>query len=320
MKKNLTESMRKHSISLIAILSIMAGAMGAHQFFSAVYVADAETSIASPSPENDAATDPFARITLEARAVYVYDLATNEAIFALNKNERLPLASITKLMTALAAQSAIGGSAVVTLTRDDLSLEGDTGLRLGERWRMEDLLKVMLLTSSNDAAHAVARFTGSGGQSSGDMNLARKNFTRIMNAYAQELGLPQIEFFNETGLDLEGKTRNGGYGSAREVAVLISALWKNYPEVIEITAQKDAHIFSQDAIDHGLINTNEITGRIPGLIASKTGYTDLAGGNLAIIFDIGVNHPIVAVVLGSSYKGRFDDMEKIVSTMLARER
>lgn len=311
--------MMKHSISLIGILGAMTCAVGAHQFFSAIYVADAETFATSPSPEINITVDTFADITLEARAAYVYDLATKEVIFSRNEDERLPLASITKLMTALVARSGVGGSAVVTLTQDDLSLEGDAGLHPGERWRMEDLLEMMLLVSSNDAAHAIAGFVGSGGQSSGNMNTARENFIQKMNTSAQELGFTTMEFSNETGLDHEGKTRNGGYGSAREVAVLISALWKNYPEVIEITAQKDAHIFSQDAIDHDLINTNEITGRIPGLIASKTGYTDLTGGNLAIIFDIGINHPVVAVVLGSSYKGRFDDMVKIVSAVLARE-
>lgn len=319
MRKNLTESMTKHSISLIAILSIMACTVGAHQFFSAVYVADAETITDLPPPENIVIADPFADITLESRAVYVHDLATNETVFSRNENVRLPLASIVKLMTALVARSTMNGSAMVTLTQDDLSLEGDTGLHPGERWRMEDLLEMMLLVSSNDAAHAIAGFVGSNGQSSNDVSMARENFIQKMNTFAQELGFTTMEFFNETGLDFEGKTRNGGYGSAREVAVLISALWKNYPEVIESTAQKDAHIFSQDAIDHGLINTNEITGRIPGLIASKTGYTDLTGGNLAIIFDIGINHPVVAVVLGSSYKGRFDDMAKIVSAVLARE-
>jgi D-alanyl-D-alanine carboxypeptidase len=63
-------------------------------------------------------------------------------------------------------------------------------------------------------------------------------------------------------------------------------------------------------------NTNRETGKFPLLLASKTGYTDLAGGNLALAFDAGFNHPIVVVVLGSSYDGRFADAEKLVWSTL----
>ena len=64
-------------------------------------------------------------------------------------------------------------------------------------------------------------------------------------------------------------------------------------------------------------NTNQETGKFPLLIASKTGYTDLAGGNLALAFDAGFNRPIIIVVLGSSYEGRFADAEKLVWATLA---
>ena len=59
-------------------------------------------------------------------------------------------------------------------------------------------------------------------------------------------------------------------------------------------------------------NTNEALGAIPGLIMGKTGYTDLAGGNLAVVFDVGLSHPVIAVVLGSTIDGRFTDMKQIV--------
>ena len=105
-------------------------------------------------------TDPFADVTLEARAAYVVDLATKKVLFAKNENEKLPLASVTKLMTALVARDHMRNDVVITLAKEDLSAEGDTGLRPGERWRMGDLLDVMLLISSNDAAHAIAGFVG----------------------------------------------------------------------------------------------------------------------------------------------------------------
>lgn len=270
--------------------------------------------------------NPFAGVSLEARAGYVLELKTGAVLFAKNENERLPLASVTKLMTAFIAREHLPESAVVTLTSDDLVVEGDSGLRPGERWRLGDILNVMLLVSSNDAAHAVALFVGADGLSnqSVDSSVTHARFVQMMNEKALALGLEQMQFFNESGLDVavsqSGQLaqvgtleKGGGYGSARDVAILFSELWKKYPETIEITAHKDARIYSQDEVAHILPNTNEIVGHIPGLVASKTGFTNLSGGNLAVIFDRGIGDPVVVVVLGSSYKGRFEDMEKLVS-------
>ena len=67
---------------------------------------------------------------------------------------------------------------------------------------------------------------------------------------------------------------------------------------------------------HILSNTNESLGRYPGILGSKTGYTDLAGGNLVIVFDVGINHPVAAVVLGSTREGRFEDMAKLTQATL----
>lgn len=136
----------------------------------------------------------------------------------------------------------------------------------------------------------------------------------MMNEKALSLKLDQMEFYNESGLDVNER-QNGGYGSARNVAELLAELWKKYPETIEITAHKDASIYSQDDIAHYLSNTNEIVGNIPGLIASKTGFTNISGGNLAVIFDRGMGDPVVVVVLGSGYKERFDDMKKLVEAI-----
>jgi D-alanyl-D-alanine carboxypeptidase len=150
----------------------------------------------------------------------------------------------------------------------------------------------------------------------------------MMNAKAEELGLTQMQFYNESGLDIESSTSGdlpqngssarasataGGYGSAHDVASLFSKLWRKYPAAVEITAMPAARIVSQDNIVHVLPNTDGAIGKFSGLIASKTGYTTLAGGTLAIIFDRGISDPVVAVVLGSSQQGRFDDMAKLVA-------
>ena len=257
---------------------------------------------------------PYDKLILEAHAVYVYELRTGTVLFAKNENEKLPLASVTKLMTALVAREHLKESAVLSITKDDLLAEGDSGLLSGERWRLGDLLNVMLLVSSNDAAHVISAFVGAEGLPSEnvDASVARTEFIKMMNVKARELNLTQMQFFNESGLDVN-PAENGGYGSAQNVAQLFAELWKKYPETIEITAHKDARIFSQEKTAHILPNTNEIVGHIPGLVASKTGFTNISGGNLTVIFDRGIGDPVIVVVLGSTYKGRFEDVQRLVS-------
>lgn len=315
----------KHNKLLFVLGSVMAFTIGLHQLLSVVYVAQAGVSSKESlvSSENESIKNPFEDIVFGARAVYVYDLLEDRVLFAKNEDERLPLASITKLMTALTARDYMSESTVVTLRDDDLSTEGDSGLRADEHWRLGDLLQMMLLVSSNDATTAVGRLVGSGGQDI-ESAIAQARFVQMMNSTADELGFESLEFSNTSGLDIKEiendsvlVRRAGGFGSARDVAGLAALLWKKYPEVFEITAHKDARMVSQSDIVHSLINTNEITGHIPGLMASKTGYTDLAGGNLVVIFDISIGHPVVAVVLGSTQKGRFDDMEQIARTVVS---
>jgi len=82
--------------------------------------------------------------------------------------------------------------------------------------------------------------------------------------------------------------------------------------VVEATARDNFFIYSLDSIRHTATNTNKVLGNIPGLIASKTGFTDLAGGNLVVAFDAGMMRPIIVVVLGSGIDERFEDIKKLV--------
>lgn len=333
-RKNKAHFTARRLHSLVIVLVGGAGLAVAMQgIFSLIIPVQAETVASVPEEISSAKQiNPFEKISIDARAGFVVDLKSGAVLYAKNENEKLPLASVTKLMTALVAREHLPESVVLTLSNDDLATEGDSGLRSGERWRLGDILNVMLLISSNDAAHAIAGLAGADGLSnqSVDTKVTRERFVQMMNEKARALGLEQTEFFNESGLDMtppySGQLaqvsileRAGGYGSARNVAQLFAELWKRYPETVEITAHKDARIYSQNEIAHILPNTNEIVGHIPGLIASKTGFTNISGGNLAVIFDRGMGNPIVAVVLGSSYKGRFDDMQKLVSAAVRME-
>lgn len=254
----------------------------------------------------------FANVRLEAKAAYVYDIKNDKVLYAHGENEVLPLASLTKLMMAIVASETLPRDTVVTIAANDIKTEGDTGLRVGERWKLSDIIGFTLLTSSNDGASALAAAAGSLGQHEYTIppDEARDNFVEKMNTKASELGLRGTRFFNGTGLDVDGEI-SGGYGTARDVALLMAYAVRTIYDDLSITALPRATIHSLANIGHVSTNTNENVGQIPNIIASKTGYTDLAGGNLVIAFDAGLMRPIVISVLGSTREGRFEDVEKL---------
>ena len=159
---------------------------------------------------------------------------------------------------------------------------------VAEETKTKDISKFVneaLEQSSNEAAIALAS--------------VNNNFLDLMNKKAKELNLNQTYFLNETGVDVTNYV-SGGYGSAQDVVKLVAYALKNNPDLFEATTNNSS------------LNTNPYASTTTLLIASKTGLTDLAGGNLAVVFDAGFNHPIVSVVLGSSEEGRFIDAQKLI--------
>ena len=124
------------------------------------------------------------------------------------------------------------------------------------------------------------------------------DFVKKMNEEAERLGLKQTYFLNETGLDIS-KSTAGAYGSAMDVIKMIDYGFKKYPELFEMSTTANE-------------NTNPYASTTTLILFSKTGLTNLAGGNLAIVFEAGLFHPIGIVVLGSSKEGRFEDTFKLM--------
>ncbi|MFH1401411.1 MAG: serine hydrolase [Parcubacteria group bacterium] len=234
---------------------------------------------------------PFENINLEAKSIYIYDVVKEKSIFELNPDAQLPLASLTKLMTAVVAKENIPEWMLIDIDKESVLQEGDSSFMLGEKWKITDLIDAMLISSSNDAAAAIA--------------LNSENFISLMNKKSADLNLAQTYFLNATGLDLTNYL-SGGYGSAKNVAELMDYLVKKYPSLLEVTQYDSLKINSRN-----FKNTNKLIEHLPGIIGSKTGFSDLAGGNLVVVFDIGLEHPVIIVVMGSSEEGRFEDVEKL---------
>lgn len=263
-----------------------------------------------------ARTDHFAGIALTAKAAYVYDAATGVVLYAKNEHEALPLASLTKAMTALVAAESGDRASTVAIRPDDVLVEGDSGLLPGEKLPLKDILDFTLVASSNDGAHAVAAWAGgSVDDTSGAYGAPEDRFVVRMNEHAKKIGLADTTFSNPTGLDLSSYTA-GAYGSARDMAFLFAYINKNHPEILSATTNDRVTVWSQDALPHTATNTNPYVTKIPGITGSKTGYTELAGGNLVISIDAGVARPVIIAVLGSTEQGRFEDVAHLAQAAL----
>jgi len=278
-----------------------------------IYSVDARTHI---SEEQIKTREKIAFIepTVQGENFIVFDITSGQVLAEKNASIKKPLASITKVMTALTAREMLPQDTKISIRREFLLEEGDSGLRDGEVFSLSDLLDLSLVISSNDGTRAIASVAGAFMQGNKDYTLGRSEFIKKMNTIGQELGLYTLSFTNETGLD-NGDGTTGGYGSAEDVAKLFGYIIKKYPDLLEKTHRETEEIYS-DTYIHTLSNTNKALDSIPNVIASKTGFTNMAGGNLAVVFDAGFGRPIAIVVLGSTTDGRFSDVVALASSTL----
>jgi serine-type D-Ala-D-Ala carboxypeptidase (penicillin-binding protein 5/6) len=194
-----------------------------------------------------------------ARAYYVENGATGEALAGEDADARLPVASITKLMTVLVALRHVQLDDVVVAAPSAAAVgESTINLRPGERITVRDLVEAALVQSANDAAWALATYVGKG-----DV----KRFVRLMNARARSLGLRDTQFVRPDGLDVAGHV-----SSARDVTLLARAAMQN-PTIRSVVDDREATISG----GRRLHTWNDLLGHFPGLIGVKTGHTEAAG-------------------------------------------
>lgn len=269
-------------------------------------------SSAQPAAAAAATADAFANISIEAESAFVYDIAASRVLYEKNADAQLPLASLTKVMLALAVAGELEPDAMITIPYDTAPFVGSAQrLSAGERWRVQDVIDFTLIASSNEGASMLA--DAADPLVRADYPGAPESSATIwrMNEIGKKLGLHRTYFLNASGLDISA-TQSGAYGTARDMAILMTYAATSSPALFAATAEGGLRLASPSGGTTSAANTNEALGDIPGLMLGKTGYTDLAGGNLAVVFDVGLAHPVVAVVLGSSRDGRFADMKTLV--------
>jgi len=261
--------------------------------------------LASPTAAH--ATDyELQDISVAAEAAYVLDASSGEVLYDKSALAQLPLASITKVAVALLAHTHLNSEGVLTISEENLLPEGDSGFEIGEQWRVRDLIDFTLLTSSNDGAATLARAIE---------KATGKDIAILLNEQAKELGLAQTYFINATGLD-SSTSFGGAYGSARDIAKLFVHVYRVAPELLAATNVPEYTFTNLNGKVYEASNTNKVVPDLPGLVFGKTGFTDLAGGNLAVLIEPEPGHPLVVVVLGSTQDERFKDVVRLVHTAL----
>ena len=261
--------------------------------------------LAQTKEENNKTENSFTNMVVVADSALVMDALTGKIIFAKNINKQLPLASITKVMTALVASEINQPDTIITVNAEALKEGSNAGLT-ASTWYLKDLLDFSLVTSSNGGARAIA---------AASKKTSGQDFIKQMNDKAINLGLSEIYFINPTGLDV-GREYGGSYGTAHDVAKLFQFILNQKPDLLIATKEKSIQRQTVNQLTYTGINTNKLVGEIPGLIASKTGFTDNAGGNLAIAFDAGLRKPYIVVVLASTKENRFVDVKKLVQATI----
>lgn len=239
-----------------------------------------------------------------AISIEIDEKGKEKVIFKKNENERMAIASLTKLMTGIVALEFYQPWDMIEISKAAVDQPEKTGqLRVGEVLRVEDLLRIMLIESSNDAAFALTQPVKK-----------VEAFVDLMNLKAKEMGLEDTYFFNPTGLDPEEdpSVKKSNYSTARDLAKLTKYLLENHPLILGILNQKEYQLYLKNGLfHHNLQNTNELLGETPGIIGGKTGFTEKAGGCLVLISRAKKEgNYLINVILNSAKK--FEDMRKLI--------
>ncbi len=232
---------------------------------------------------------------LYSYSAYAVDAKSGQVLVTKNPDVQLPIASITKLMTAMVLlDSGADLDEYVTIADDDVDRLRNTysRLKVGMQLRRRDLLLLALMSSENRASFALARTAYPGGI---------KEFIRRMNAKAESLGMTHTQFYDPTGLTVQNKS------TATDLSKMVKAAF-SYDLIREDTTTKGADVMLSPRYVHRYINSDALVRTSKFQIElSKTGFINEAGHCL-VLYSIVDNRPIVMVFLNSAGKsGRLVD-------------
>lgn len=223
---------------------------------------------------------------ITAKSGLVYDTESNQILFEKNPDQQLPMASLTKIMTAVVALEHPKKDNKYLVTNEALVGEDSMMLEAGEILTIKELLYGLILHSANDAAMTLAvNYPG-----------GVKNFTDAMNQKAQALGLSNTHFTNPSGLEGDGTQ----FTTATDLLVMTKYALDNFADFRDVAATFDYTIAQTETHKvYYLENETNLLTSYPGVRGVKTGYTPEAGLCLVTYLEYN-NHKLIAIVLGSA--------------------
>lgn len=246
-------------------------------------------------------------LAASAETVLIERLASGEVLWERNADLSLPIASLTKLMTALALAEQ-GGELDYVLFSAEAKTAGDadekrSAVAAGERIKAEDVLKMLLISSDNDAAYAAAEHVARRNRpelAAAAFEERLRAFVALMNERAGALGLADTRFANPGGSD-----DPENYSTARDLARLAALIARERPDLWAISRIRETFVFGASGGRYGLVNTNPLLGEFPAIHGSKTGYDDQARGTLLVLYQLAPGDPVAIIILNS--RDRFAD-------------
>ena len=236
---------------------------------------------------------------LAASSALAIDMESGAILYAYKPSTRLPIASITKVMTALVVleQKVDSLNEVAIVPVDAHAVEGTRSwIKSEHHYTVGDLLAATLISSAADATFALADHVGG----------TRDNFVIMMNKKAHSMGLTGLSFENPVGLD-----NQNNYGTALDIAVMYRELWKS-DYARDVMGKQIMMITSQEGQKTQLETTNSLLkNRGFTIQGGKTGTTDDAGQTFVAIGGVNGGREILVVVLGST--DRFKDAKTLIA-------
>lgn len=219
------------------------------------------------SENSSTQTDVSLNLASNAKSAIMLEASTGKIIYEKNSEEKLPMASMTKMMTLLLIMENIEDGnlkwdEMITASEHAASMGGSQiFLEVGEQMSVEDMVKGICIGSGNDAAVAMAERIGG----------TEENFVKMMNEKASKLGLKNTHFENSCGLDSDNH-----YSSAHDMAIIAKELVR-HEKILEYTGTYEDYLRKNTDNSFWLVNTNKLVRYYQGVDGLKTGYTSTAG-------------------------------------------
>ncbi len=222
-----------------------------------------------------------------AKSAIMIEASTGTILYEKNKDDKLPMASMTKMMTLLLIMEEIESgnlkwNEMITTSEHAASMGGSQiFLEVGEKMSVEDLVKGICIASGNDASVAMAERIGG----------TEEKFVSMMNKKAKELGLSNTHFENSCGLDSDNH-----YSSANDMSIIAKELVK-HKKILEFSGTYEDYLRKNTEKSFWLVNTNKLVRYYQGVDGLKTGYTKNAGYCITTTAERG-NMRLITVVMG----------------------